>query len=338
MARRPKPWYWKQRKSWYVTINAERHNLGPDKKEAFDEFHRLMTSPAAKLKNDVVAAVLDDFQTWTKENRAKRTADRYGDFLQAFIKVHGLVRVADLHAGHVTTWLNGMAAWNSTTKRNAIIALQRAFNWAVKNRGLDKNPIKGMEKPEAKRRNRIFAPEEFEKLLAEVKDGAFRDLLIISFDCGARPFEIKRLEARHVQLEKQRAVIPGEEAKGGIPRAIYFPTDRSLKIIKRLVKERPEGVLLLNNRRKPWTDMAVKCRMERLDHVLGVRVRHYDLRHSWITHKLIAGVDSHVVAALSGHKSTAMIDKHYSAIGDDHRFMLEQSKKTSASVPRRRSK
>lgn len=336
MARRPKPWYWKERKSWYVTINGQRHNLGTEKKEAFEEFHKLMASPQARLKEESVAAVLDDFQTWTIENRAKRTADRYKDFLQAFIayapakdQAMGLLRVGELHAGHVTTWLNSHPTWNSTTKRNAITALQRAFNWAVKNRGLDRNPIKGMEKPEAKRRNTVVTPAEFEKLLAEVKDQPFRELLIISYDSGARPFEIKRLEARHVQLDKQRAVIPAEEAKGKIPRAIYFPTERSTKIIKRLVKERPAGPLFLNNRGRPWTGMAVKCRMEDLEDKIGKRIRHYDLRRTFITDKIIAGVDSHVVAALAGHKSTAMIDKHYSAIGDDYRFMLEQSKKSA---------
>lgn len=327
MARTPKPWYWKARKSWYVTINGERHNLGPEKKEAIDEFHKLMASPAAKLKNDSVAAVLDDFLTWCEENRARKTFTRYRDFIQSFIDKHGLLRVRDLHSGHVTTWLNERTAWNSTTKRNAITALMRGFNWAVKNRGLDKNPIKGMEKPEAKRRATVITEKQFEQLLAKVKDQPFRDLLILSYDCGARPFEIKRLEARHVQLEKHRAVIPAEEAKGGIPRAVYFPTSRSMKIIKRLFKARPAGILLLNNRGRPWTDMAVKCRMERLEEVLGFRVRHYDLRHTWITRKLIAGVDSHVVAALSGHTDSSMIDRVYSHVADDHRFMLEAAKK-----------
>jgi len=337
MARRPKPWYWKERKSWYVTILGTRHNLGEEKKAAFDEYHDLMAKPQAKLKRDAVATILDDFQTWTKENRAPRTAARYGDFLQSFIKKHGLVRVSDLHAGHVTTWLNDQTGWNSTTKRNAITAVQRAFNWAVKNRGLDRNPIKGMEKPDAKRRTTIISAEEFNAILSEVKDQPFRDLLVISYDCGARPFEIKRLEARHVQLDKQRAIIPTEEAKRGITRAIYFPSDRSMAVVTRLIKEHPTGPLLLNNRRRPWTGMAVKCRFEDLQKKLGKRYTHYSLRHSFITRKLVAGVDSHVVAALAGHRDTKMIDSVYSHVADDHEFMLQNAKKeTSASVPRQR--
>ena len=69
------------------------------------------------------------------------------------------------------------------------------------------------------------------------------------------------------------------------------------------------------------------CVFARLEKTLGKRVTHYDLRRTFITRKIIAGVDSHVVATLSGHQSTAMIDKHYSAVARDDGFLLEQAKR-----------
>ena len=36
MARRPTPWFRKDRNAWFVTIDGVRHNLGPDKQTAFD--------------------------------------------------------------------------------------------------------------------------------------------------------------------------------------------------------------------------------------------------------------------------------------------------------------
>jgi site-specific recombinase XerD len=392
MARRAKPWYWKARKIWCVYHNGEKIPLGPDRDEAFRQYHEIMAKPAEKrqpVQWGAVAAILDDFLTWTEENRAPKTYSRYRDFIQSFVTHYGRRGIGTLNAGHVTAWLNAQKGWNSTTKRNAITTLQRGFNWAVNNRGLDRNPIRGMEKPEAKTRTTIITAEEFGALLSHVDDTAFRDLLIVSYDAGSRPQEAKHLESRHVQIDKQRAVIPGEEAKGGIARAIYFPTERSLDIIKRLVEEYPTGLLFRNNKGNPWTAFAVKLRFERLQIAVGrhemakrglvsavtdeaieklvgklsktrvnraagkktektaaelrrearimlvareakqyaKRHRQYDLRHTFVTRKLKAGVDSHVVAALAGHKDTKMIDKVYSHVADDHQFMLEQAQK-----------
>ena len=361
MPRKPTPFYWEARDGWYVTIDGQRHNLGrhPDgapkpkknakgvwntPKEIEQIFHDLMSAAGRgnHVEYDAVAAVLDNFQTWCNENRAEKTAKRYADFLQSFIHALGTIPVSELNAGHVEKWLRQQKTWNSTTKRNAITAIQRAFNWAVKNGGLSHNPIKGMEKPKAKKRTDIVTPDEFELLLKSIPDQQFRDLVTVAYDCGLRPQELKALEVRHLQLDRQRAVIPGEEAKGGIPRAIYFPTERSMAIVRRLASERPleiyagprtrsrkvsSEILFLNTRRRPWTGAAVKCRFEDLEEKVGRRIRQYDFRHGFITRKLLAGVDSHVVASLAGHKDTKMIDSTYSHIAEDHKFMLEAAKK-----------
>jgi len=394
MARPAKPWYWNARKIWCVYHKGERIPLGPDRAAAFLQYHEIMAHPEEKcqpqpIDGEAVAAILDDFLTWTKENRAAETFDRYRRFLQSFVSGYGKIRVTDLSARHVTAWLNSQPGWNSTTKRNAITAIQRGLNWAVKNRGLQRNPIHGMEKPQAKRRTAVLTAEEFDGILKRVEDIPFRDLLMVSYDSGSRPQEVKRLEARHVQIDKQRAIIRGEEAKGGIPRAIYFPTDRSLEIIKRLVTAHPTGPLFRNNKGNPWTSFAVKLRFERLQIAIGLqemakqgvpsavtdkaidelaatlpktrvnrttgqktpkkawqlrheakekliaeeakqyakRFRHYDLRHSFVTRKLCAGVDSHIVAALVGHKDTKMIDAVYSHVADDYKFMLDAARR-----------
>jgi integrase len=299
----------------------------------------------------------------------------------------GMVPVAGLTSKHVTAWLKGQPTWGPTTKKNAITALQAGFSWATTNRGLERNPIQGMKKPEAKRRSGVVTPGDFDAILAKVTD-RFADLLIVSYDSGARPFEVKELERRHVDLEKQAAVIPAGEAKGRKhTRTFYFPTDRSLEIVRRLCEQYPEGPLFRNSRGNKWTGDAVKCRFEDLEVALGrqelerqgvtidlseeaiedvmktlsptrrqrgtgkevpkkrwelrkearlkliaeqarkhgKRLKHYDFRRTWITRKIIAGVDSHVVARLSGHQSTAMIDRHYSAVANDHEFMLKMA-------------
>lgn len=348
MARKPSPWWWDDEQGWYVNYEGKRRFLGkqpegaakPQKSkktgrwnappEIETAFRKLFSPIEIAPSGDTVAEVLDDFITWCKENRALRTALRYEDFCQDFINAgesgkYGLLAAVSLTGKHVTAWLNAKSSWGATTRKNAITALIRAFNWAVKNRGLPTNPIRGMEKPEAKRRSGVVTPDEFDEALA-LASPAFRDLLIVSYDCGARPFEIKELERRHIEAEKQRAVIPASEAKGRkATRVFYFPTERSMEVIRRLKEKHPEGALFRNERGNKWTGFAVKCAFARLEKKTGKRLRHYDLRRTFITRKIIAGVDSHVVAKLSGHQSTAMIDRHYSGVANDHEFMLKMA-------------
>ncbi len=415
MAKKPNPWYWEARNVWCVKIDGERQLLGehpPDlplptksKKTGrwnppqpiLDAFHRLMrgepSQPVAE-GGDAVVAVLDDFVRWATENKAPLTAKRYMEFCQSFVRAEvegvkvGRLPVAKLTSKHVTAWINGEEGWGPTTRRNAITALQAALNWAVLNRGLDRNPIRGMKKPEAKRRTDVVSPAEFEEILNLVGDGCFRDLLVVSYDCGARPFEVKDLERRHVDFDKRCAVIPADEAKGRKhTRTVYLPTDRSVEIVRRLCEEHPEGPVFRNSKGNRWTGDAVKCRFEDIEIDFGLkemerqgvaldvteeaihafaktlkkarknketgretpklawelrkearqkliagqvrkygkRFNHYAFRRTFITRKIIAGVDSHVVAKLAGHQSTIMIDRHYSQVASDHEFMLQQA-------------
>ncbi len=347
MAKKASPWWWEARKGWYVQLDGQRHFLGehpesrpkPRKgKTGWNAPQEILDALATLQKGqpqagDSVAVVLDDFIGWNLENRSELTVKGYQKYCQDFINFSysevklGELDVNVLTSAHVTAWLASKSTWQSTTKRNAITALIRAFNWAVKNRGLGRNPISGMEKPQANSPREIITPEEFENLIKHTSP-RLTDLLIVSYDCGARPNEIKDLEKRHIDLEKSRAVIHADEAKGRKKtRVVYFPTERSLEIIQRLCENRPEGTLFVNERGNKWTSDAVKNAFARLEPKVGKRFTHYSFRRGFITRKIIAGVDSHVVAQLSGHQSTEMIDRHYSAVAADHEFLLEQAKK-----------
>jgi hypothetical protein len=45
----PKPFFKKNRRLWYVEIDRRQHNLGPDKDEAFRQYHQLMTRPPRRI-------------------------------------------------------------------------------------------------------------------------------------------------------------------------------------------------------------------------------------------------------------------------------------------------
>jgi integrase len=106
-----------------------------------------------------------------------------------------------------------------------------------------------------------------------------------------------------------------------------YLTEDAEAITKRLLKQYPKGPLLRNTRGQPWDRHAVKCRFERLKDKVGRQVSLF--RHSQITRQLAAGVDSHFVAALSGHRDSRMIDRVYGHAKDDWQRMRDKLRGTS---------
>ena len=78
MARSPKPWFWKARNGWFVTIDGVRHFLAREKAEAFTRFHQLMAEPRMRLvRSDSVAAIIDAFMEFCHKERAPDTYEWY---------------------------------------------------------------------------------------------------------------------------------------------------------------------------------------------------------------------------------------------------------------------
>ena len=329
MGRTPKPWYWDARRAYYATVRGRRHRLGTSLRASQAALRLLLARPEEHTRVDPqsLLSVLNAFVAWCRKNRAPKTHRHYKDFCQAFISFAGDISTGELTPDLVMSWLESQTTWNNSSKNSAITCLSRAMNWGKKNLGLKENPISSMDRFKVTTKPSVILPEEFRKILKHVKDPQFRELLIVSYDCGCRPQEVKQMEARHVDLEKKFWRFMQDESKTGTVRTVYIPTDRAFDIISRLVVEYPTGVLFRNTRGGPWTTHAVAHRFERLEKKVGKRFKQYDFRHTFITRKLLAGVDSHVVAKLSGHKDTSMLDQVYSHVADDHEFMLEQSKK-----------
>jgi integrase len=109
-----------------------------------------------------------------------------------------------------------------------------------------------------------MTPADFEMLVSNVRDEEFRELLVFAFEAGCRPQEARHIEARHVKLDLQRIEIPPPEAKGKRRWRIVYLSEKALEIIKRLMKQRPEGKLFLNLDGNPWKAQAIVCRFQRL--------------------------------------------------------------------------
>ena len=272
MARKPKPWYWRKRKLWYVEIDGKRHNLGPDKKDAEKLFHELMSSRQPRIRADSVVAMVDAFLDWCHNNLAERTYEWYQYRLQSFVRtISPSLRTSKLRPFHIQQWVDTEPGWADGSKRNAIRAVKRVMSWAEEQGYIDHNPIARMKKPAQGKREQLVSDAEWEDILNHVNSQQFRDLLLVTWETGARPQETLAVEARHVDLRNCRWVFPQSEEKGKrIPRVVYL-TPEAIRITKRLMKKYPQGKLFRNTTGRPWTADAVNCAFVALQIRMGRR-------------------------------------------------------------------
>lgn len=326
MGRKASIWFRKQTGCFYVNHNAKQYNLGKDKYIAEREFHRIKAEIQPESpRNDHVTAVevMDRYLVWTKENRAPRTFEWYERHLQAF--VDGLpnqsIAADQLKPLHVNEWLSGKP-WAVSTKRGAMVAIQRCFKWAVTQGYLTNSPVSSLEKPDAERRDKCPTKEEYETLRNAVRDQNFRDVLDFAWHSGARPQEIRMMEARHYQDGKIR--FPVKESKGKKRVRTIYLNDEAKAIVERRLDDK---YIFANRNGSPWTAYSINCRMMRLGKKTGLHFNLGSFRHGAATRWLEAGLDHVTVAALLGHTSTAMLSRHYSHIGKKESFLEDQLRK-----------
>jgi len=144
-------------------------------------------TPAAPLRNATVSAVCNLFLDFSEKSHAPRTYEWYRTFLEDFCTFAGKLLVTEVDAGHVATWLDRHPDWKGT-RRAAIIAVKRAFNYADAEGKIDQNPMRTVKKPPAKSRERFLTREERKRIFDRYPEGdCFRDFLFAMEQTGCRP-------------------------------------------------------------------------------------------------------------------------------------------------------
>ncbi len=296
--------------------------------------------PAASLpatadhSGPTVAGLFEKYLDWCQKHCAPRTYDGYLWHLQRFVRERpdaDTLSAADLKPFHVVEWLDRHPGWGPTYRRNAIASVKRAYAWAEELGYLTANPVRTIKKPAAKRRERFVSPEDWTKIRDSYQPAnPFRQLLEFVWETGGRPFEARRLEARHVHLDRAVIAIPPEEAKGRKKWRLIRLEGRALEVVAARMAAVKAGTLFLNADGLPWTSSAMGCRFGRLKGKLGVRHFAYAFRHGFANRLLVSGVDHLTVAELLGHADGTMLAKVYQHLDQSDAHLREALKKANA--------
>lgn len=331
MARKPSVWF-REQTGWYMTtIRGEQVKLSRDKEEAERAFHALMAKEDPEPKKGgafpTFRKVADLFLADSKANKKPTTYRMHLYYLQSFCDHVGRRRVNDLKVHHVTWWIAKpkpkVKKWNQSSACSGRSTVLACLNWAVQEGHIDSHPLGKLKRGSHKKRERVLSPEERELIRKNVKPD-FRDFLLALELTGARPFsELALLTADMIDWRARTIKLTEHKNDGkGKTRTIYM-TPRLEELLKRLVEERPTGLLFCNSKGNLWTSHDATRRLNYIvDKLKLPPATIYALRHTFITEALERGLTANIVAELVGN-SPLTIARNYDHLCQKKQTMLD---------------
>jgi integrase len=295
-----------------------------------------------------VADVIKDYVTWLEAHRAcahdsKKRAEKH------ILPALGDVRIAALTPVMLNKWRDSLItkpaesrpkadgtlnlrpmpqteeerrARKATANRNLMI-IRAALNHAFHNGLIESDSAWRKVRPfkdAGAARERALTVEEATRLVnaADAASG-FRDLVHAALLTGARYGELTRLRVGDFANGK----IAITKSKSGKPRWVRL-TAEGRAFFEQLTVGRAPGDTLLEKRRKDhaprtWNaaeqkrPMRLACRAAKMEHT-----GFHQLRHTWASLSVMAGVPLLVVANNLGHSDTRMVEKHYGHLTESY--------------------
>lgn len=273
------------------------------KKDYLNNRLAVMTGrPASKSLGEFAAEYLE----WSDKTRARFTLKTDTQALKFFIEAMGAgTALTAITRLQIDRWVADMAlsVKKSTVNcrlRHTKAALSKAVEWGY----IKDNPGRGVkELKDYGKFPRYLEKEEIKRLLAAEDKPKFKQLWLFYLLTGCRRSEAVQVMAQDIKWVEGRLVIG--ETKNRVPKVIWITPE-----LDALLRSMPEVGRLF-----PWAPNTVSKRFHETAVKAGVKCRLHDLRHTYASHKAMAGVDIFTLKELLGHKDikATQIYAHLSA-------------------------
>ena len=258
----------------------------------------------------------------------------------------GRVQLYELQPHAVQTFINGLQRGrrplSAKTVKNIHGTLCKALSEAVRVRYIATNPANGCILPKVQRDDiKPLEAEEIQRFTEAIRGDASEDVFFIALNTGMRLSEILGLRWSRIDFQtglikvdaqlmikrgkdSERTLGPTKNGKPRIFKAVPAVLDR-LKVIQRKQKEWKikAGPVWANDPDLVFTDEAgreiphatIEHRFTRIMERLGITGhRFHDLRHTFATEAIRAGVDVKTISETLGHASTAFTLDVYAGV------------------------
>lgn len=220
--------------------------------------------------------------------------------------------IGQIHRGAVREYRKSRHAHKTiteTTVNRDLEVLRHLLFWAVDEGYLAMNALSRMPMPTERRTPRVVMSIAEEQLLLANAAPHLRPIVIAALDSGMRRGELLAERWEHVDFTRRVLVVTHSKTAGGEGRELPL-TDRLFETLTGLRK--PEGLIFQFQHRAIH---AVKTAWKAAIRRAGIRYyRFHDLRHTFNTRLMEAGVMQEVRKALMGHSSGEEVNSLYTHV------------------------
>jgi len=248
--------------------------------------------------------VRDEFIPWDKTEHVAhpRTHRRYLTSIHSLLRVFGKSTLDEIRTSAIERYkIRRLQEVTETGVNRDLAALRRILNFAVRQGYLARSTFQGVrlyrEKPGMMR---ILSHDEEARYLS-VASKTLKDVAALMLETGMRPEEVFTLRMENVYLVKGYLHVP--TGKTQFARRNIPLSKRAISVLK----PRMKGAYLFPNRLDSELPLTtVQKEHDKARRKAGLQFRLYDLRHTFGSRAVMAGVDLPTLKELMGHSHISM--------------------------------
>jgi len=256
-----------------------------------------------KIRNCKIVELAQDYLVWTERQRVYKTKKIW---VRQLVDAFGNLNVSDLNSRIIEQWQSERLKKNKPSTVNRLTTcLKHMVNKGVEWGMASEETLKCVRKvkllEENNKRLRFLTVEEC-KALIDCCASHLRPIVTVALHTGMRRGEILRLKWDQVDLRHHFILL--DKTKNGERREIPINTT-----LEKLFDSIPRGFeseyVFTDKEGKPYGE--VKHSFQTALKKAGIQdFRFHDLRHTFASHLVMAGIDLTSVKELLGHKSLTM--------------------------------
>ena len=271
-----------------------------------------------QTKKYLFSELADEYEKWSeqqkgfrqKKNRIKHLRERFGDYrlVNFNARVIEQYQMERLRMGNAPATVN---RYTTILKH----MFSKAYDWEMINNEILEKVRSVKLLPENNSRLRFLSKEECADLI-DACEPHLRPIIILALNTGMRKGEILNLKWNQVDL--QHGLIFLEKTKNGERREI--PINRTVRhTLSKMVRRLDLPYVFYNPLTgRPYKDIRVAFHSA-LKRAKIRDFRFHDLRHTFASHMVMAGVDLSTVKELLGHKTLEMTNR-YAHLAPNHKI------------------